>query len=29
VQEIRAVIHPGVTEAEIQAFAERLLSLAA
>jgi DDE superfamily endonuclease len=29
VQEIRAVIHPGVTEAEIQALAERLLSLAA
>jgi DDE superfamily endonuclease len=29
VEEIRAVIHPGLTEAEIQAFAERLLSLAA
>jgi hypothetical protein len=29
VEEIRAVIHPGLTEAEIQAFAERLLGLAA
>jgi hypothetical protein len=29
VEEIRAVIHSGLTEAEIQAFAERLLSLAA
>jgi DDE superfamily endonuclease len=29
VEEIRAVMHPGLTEAEIQAFAERLLSLAA
>jgi DDE superfamily endonuclease len=29
VEEIHAVIHPGLTEAEIQAFAERLLSLAA
>jgi hypothetical protein len=28
-EEIRAVLHPGVTEAEIQAVAERLLSLAA
>ena len=28
-EEIRAVLHPGVTEAEIQAAAERLLSLAA
>jgi hypothetical protein len=28
-EEIRAVLHPGVTEAEIQATAERLLSLAA
>ena len=29
VEEIRAVLHPGLTEEEIQAFAERLLSLAA
>ncbi|HMB08393.1 MAG TPA: transposase [Isosphaeraceae bacterium] len=29
VEEIRADLHPGLTEAEIQAFAERLLSLAA
>jgi len=28
-EEIRAVLHPGVTEAEIQAAAERLLNLAA
>ena len=28
-EEIRAVLRPGVTEAEIQAAAERLLSLAA
>lgn len=28
-EEIRAVLHPGATEAEIQATAERLLSLAA
>ena len=28
-EEIRAVVRPGVTEAEIQATAERLLSLAA
>jgi DDE superfamily endonuclease len=28
-EEIRGVLHPGVTEAEIQAAAERLLSLAA
>jgi hypothetical protein len=29
VAEISAVIHPGLTDEEIQAFAERLLSLAA
>jgi hypothetical protein len=28
-KEIRAVLRPGVTEAEIQAAAERLLALAA
>jgi hypothetical protein len=28
-EEIRAVLHPGATQAEIQAMAERLLSLAA
>jgi hypothetical protein len=28
-EEIRAVLHPGATEAEIQATAERLLRLAA
>ena len=28
-EEIRAVLRPGVTEEEIQAIAERLLSLAA
>jgi hypothetical protein len=28
-EEIRAVLRPGVTEEEIQAVAERLLSLAA
>jgi DDE superfamily endonuclease len=29
VEEIRAVLHPGLTDVEIQAFAERLLGLAA